>query len=226
LKRGYSLLLSVTLIILAWLQPLHSQEDDCGDECKLNSNVAIIVSVPLKTTAQVTSTGWGTVGGVGWNINKRNALIGEFLWNRLYSDSATLQTLQPTGNLNGSVDLYSVTGNYRFELRGRLLGAYVIGGGGWYMRNTNLSQSVTVGAGTVCTPAWLWWGFTCTSGTVNVSQTLASSSSNALGGNAGGGFTIRVGPAPYRLYAEARYHFAPTKNISTQLVAVTFGIRY
>jgi hypothetical protein len=44
--------------------------------------------------------------------------------------------------------------------------------------------------------------------------------------NGGVGFTIRVGEAPYRFYVESRYHYAPTKNINTQLVAVTVGFRY
>ncbi len=129
-------------------------------------------------------------------------------------------------DLSGNADIFTITGNYRYELRGRLLGTYLIGGGGWYLRNTNLSKAVTVGPGTICTTAWLWWGFTCTSGTVTASQTVASSNSSALGANAGMGLTVRVGEAPYRLYTEARYNYAPTKNISTQFITVAVGIRY
>jgi hypothetical protein len=61
---------------------------------------------------------------------------------------------------------------------------------------------------------------------VSASQTLASATSSALGGNAGGGVTFRVGGAPYRIYAEARYHYAPTRNINTQFVTVALGLRY
>jgi hypothetical protein len=32
--------------------------------------------------------------------------------------------------------------------------------------------------------------------------------------------------APYRFYVEARYHYAPTKNMSTHFMAITLGIRY
>jgi hypothetical protein len=56
--------------------------------------------------------------------------------------------------------------------------------------------------------------------------TVASSGSTAFGANAGIGFTIRVGEAPYRVYVESRYHHAPTKNVNTQLIAITVGIRY
>jgi len=47
-----------------------------------------------------------------------------------------------------------------------------------------------------------------------------------LGGNAGVGLTFRVGEAPNRMYVEARYHFAPTKNVTTELLTVNWGIRY
>ncbi len=185
--------------------------------------------MPLNPTGKVATTGWGTVAGVGYNFSKRHAFIGEFMWTRIFPVNGSLQPLQafsPTGSLTGSTDIYSVTGNYRFELRGAVFGVYLIGGGGWYLRHTNFSEQITVGNGTACTSTWLWWGFNCTSGIVNSGQTLSSSTSNVLGGNAGGGFTIRVGEAPYRLYTEARYHYAPTKSISTQFITVTIGIRY
>jgi hypothetical protein len=46
------------------------------------------------------------------------------------------------------------------------------------------------------------------------------------GGNAGGGFTFRVGDAPYRIYTEARYHYAPTAHVNSQFVTVTTGVRF
>ena len=218
----------ILMIALTPLQLLHAQ-DNCGDECRLNDNVAMILNVPVNSTAEVVGIGWGTVGGIGYNFNPRQAVIGEFMWNRVYASSGQLRPLQTalqSTALSGNTDIFTVTGNYRYELRGRLLGTYLIGGGGWYLRDTNLSKAITVGPGTICTTAWLWWGFTCTSGTVTASQTVASSSSNALGANAGMGLTVRVGEAPYRLYTEARYNYAPTKNINTQFITVAVGIRY
>jgi Outer membrane protein beta-barrel domain len=218
----------VLMIVLAPLPSLHAQ-NDCGDECKVNTNLGIVVNFPVGETGQVAKTGWGALGGVGYNFNKRHALIGEFMWNKVYALNEALAPLQatlPSGTLFGSTDLFTLSGNYRFELRGRLLGTYLIGGSGWYYRNASLSKAITSGTGTSCTPGWLWWGFTCTSGTVNANQTLTVSSSSTWGANGGAGFTVRVGGAPYRLYTEARYHYAPTKGINTQFVLVTFGIRY
>jgi hypothetical protein len=216
-------------IALAPLQILQAQDDNCGDECKLNSNLAMIVSVPVSSSAQVVGTGWGIVGGVGYNFNRHNAMIGEFMWTRVYPSGGALQPLQTalqSKDLKGNADVYALTANYRFELRGRFVGTYLIGGGGWYYRNTWLSREVPSGTGNVCTPTWRWFGYSCTSGTVNPNQPPVMSTSNALGANGGIGFTARGGEAPYRFYAEARYHYAPTKNMSTHFVAITIGIRY
>jgi hypothetical protein len=68
----------VLAIALTPPQPLHAQ-DDCGDECRINSNLAMVVNVPVNPTAQVVGTGWGLVGGAGYNFDKRNAVIGEFM---------------------------------------------------------------------------------------------------------------------------------------------------
>src|SRR5262249_43689105 len=46
------------------------------------------------------------------------------------------------------------------------------------------------------------------------------------GANGGLGVTARGGGAPYRVYAESRYHYAPFKNINARVLTVTFGIRY
>jgi hypothetical protein len=224
--------LAMLVVVLSSIQPLNAQAGDtwCGDNCKINSNLAVVVNVPLNPTAQFTSVGWGGVGGVGYNFNKRHAFIAEFMWNRTYPTVDSLQPLRTVlqaSNLNAYADFYVMTANYRLELRGQFFGAYLIGGGGLYIRYTHLSQSITVvGATTACTSPWLWWGFSCAGGFVTASQTLASSTSTVGGGNAGGGFTFRVGDAPYRIYTEARYHYAPTAHVNSQFVTVTTGVRF
>lgn len=209
--------------------PILQAQDDCGDECKVNTNLAMIINVPVSSSAKVIGTGWGIVGGAGYNFNHHNAVVGEFMWNRVYPSSGVLQPLQmalQSKDLHGNTDFYALTANYRFELRGRFVGTYLIGGGGWYFRNTWLSKEVGSGTGNVCTPVWRWFGYSCTSGTVDANQPPVASTSNALGANGGIGFTARGNEAPYRFYAEARYHYAPTKNISTHFVTITLGIRY
>lgn len=218
-------LLAIALVPVQLLQA----QDDCEDDCRLNTNLGAIVSAPVNPSAQVVGIGWGLVGGAGYNFNRRNAMVGEFMWTRVYPSGGALQPLQTvlqSKDLSGNTDLYALTANYRFELRGRLVGTYLIGGGGWYFRNTWLSKEVHSGTGSACAPVWLWYGYTCSSGVVNPNQPPVMSTSNALGANAGIGITTRVGASPYRVYAEARYHYVPTKNMSTQLIAVTVGVRF
>ena len=57
----------ILMIALTPLQLLHAQ-DDCEDECKVNTNLAMIINVPVNSTAQVVGTGWGTVAGIGYNL--------------------------------------------------------------------------------------------------------------------------------------------------------------
>lgn len=180
-------------IVLAAVQLLQAQ-DDCGDECRINTNLALVINVPVNASAQAVGTGWGIAGGIGYNFDRHNAVIGEFMWNRVYPSGGALkpfETALQSTDLRGHTDLYTLTGEYRFELRGRLIGAYLIGGGGWYFRNTWLSREVPSGTGTLCSPAWRWWGYTCASGIVNPNQPPVTSSTNTFGVNGGVGFTCK-----------------------------------
>ena len=217
-------LVGIALMTAGWLIPLHAQDD----YEKINSNLGVALSVPLNPTSRYVHIGWGATGGAGYNFSRRHSVIGEFMWNRLYATDGALQPLRVASSpdISGWSNLYALTGNYRFESRGKTFGTYFIGGGGLYYRTTNLAQRVVSGTSTTCTPAWLWWGFNCSSGIVTAQQTIGSVGSNALGVNGGIGFTTRVGEAPYRIYVESRYHYAPNKNVSTQLMTVTVGIRY
>ena len=195
---------------------------------KVNSHFGAIGSFPLHPMGTYTNIGWGLLGGVGYNFREEHSAIGEFMWTRLSATGAALQPLEEASgqNFSGHSNLYALTGNYRYERRGDRFGFYVIGGGGLYYRTTNPSVVVHSGSNTKCSQAWLWWGFKCSSGMVVPDQQLGSTGSNAFGMNIGIGATARVAEEPYRLYVETRYHYAPTKNISTQLFTIGVGIRY
>ena len=136
--RKFKLKVRTISFLAILLTPLLLQaQEDCGDECKLNTNLAMVINWPVSSSAQVVGTGWGIVGGAGYNFNKRSAIIGEFMWNRVYPASGALQPFQAvlqSKDIHGNTDFYTLTANYRFELRGRFAGAYLIGGGGWYFR--------------------------------------------------------------------------------------------
>jgi len=227
--RSLAWLAMNSLIVIAISSPSLGAQDEYGENSRLNTNLAFSLTAPLNPIAKFANFGWGTTVGAGYNFSRRNAFVGEFLWNRLYPSSETLAPLRlalHSADLHGHSDLYAFTANYRFELRGQSLGTYFIGGAGFYYRNATLSKHVVTGTATECTPVWLFWGFSCSQGVVSEDQTLASSSSAALGFNGGIGLTIKVGEPRYRMYFEARYHYAPTTRINTQVIPVTIGIRF
>lgn len=200
-----------------------AQEGPGNDNPAIATSLGMPLSVPLSPTSEHARLGWGADAGIGYNFDRRNALIGEFMWNWLYPTNETLEPIRmalQSANVSGHSNLFAFTGNYKLELRGKVFGTYFIGGPGWYYRTASLSRPIPPGTIIVCSPAWAWWGYNCGTGEIH-------SNTNALGFNGGIGFTMRVGEeAPYRMYVESRYHFAPTGSISTKLIAITIGIRY
>ena len=224
MRRVHRVLVAMGLALLVCSIAQAQEESE-----RINANLGAALSLPLSPTSSFVKTSWGLIGGAGYNFSSHHAVIGEFMWSALHPSSGALQPIRVASNdnsINGHSNLYAVTGNYRFEWQGRLLGAYFIGGGGWYYRTLGFSGPVTSGTGAACVPAWIWWGFTCHSGIVTANQSVGGYTSSVLGGNVGGGFTIKVGDPSYRIYIEPRYHFAPTTNVATHLLEITFGIRY
>jgi len=223
----YGLIIIACMCLSAVPCSIHAQGGD--DNPAFSSNLGISTSVPLGTTAHYVTSGLGVDYSAGYNFDRHHALVGEVTWNWLYPSDSALDPLRvafQSQDVRAHGDLVALMANYKFEVRGKLFGAYFIGGGGWYHRSTTISNAFPTGTLVPCQPIWLWWGYNCSSETTITSSTVATSSSNVFGGNAGIGFTIRVGDPPYRWYVESRYHYAPTKNITTQLVTISVGFRY
>jgi hypothetical protein len=203
--------------------------EEGNDNPRANVHLSTPIVIPLNPTAQAVHLGFGLGIGGGYNFTRHHAAVGDFMWNNLFPTNQVLLKLRQTLNepsLDASAALYGLTGNYKYELRGKTLGAYVMGGGGLYYRHTSFSKQVTTNTPAVCTPIYTFWGFSCTGGTVTTGQSLGSYSTSAGGVNGGVGFTARVGEPPYRLYVESRYHYVPDPHLNTQLINLSFGIRY
>jgi hypothetical protein len=218
-----------TLVFILGMLPLALEAQEFDENSKLNTNLGFPFTVPVGTASDVSSLGTGFTTGAGYNFNQHHAFVGEFMWNWLYPTDESLTPLRQalgSSELNGHSNLFVLTGNYRFEVRGHRLGGYFIGGPGLYYRNADLTTNVTPPPGTACSPVWQWWGYRCSSGVVAANST-SSFASAVLGGNAGVGFTIAVGEPRYRLYFEARYHYAPFgNNTSMRFIPITTGIRF
>ena len=231
-KRTMWYVTTILLLIHLVAFPLgvRAQGEPGNDNPSATTSLGLPLSVPLSPTSQHVSFAAGFSVSAGYNFDRRNALVGEFMWNGLYSTNETLVPIRAAlGNasVSGHGNVYAFNGSYRLELRGKTFGIYFIGGPGWYYRTVWLSKPVPTGTTISCDPAWLWWGYDCAAGLTVTDQTRVHGSAGALGVSGGGGLTIRVGSeAPYRMFVESRYHFAPTGSISTKLLVFTVGIRY
>jgi hypothetical protein len=224
-EQASRLMLFMFIVIL----PLKAQNYESEPFRRLNSNAALTISAPLDGTGVYSNVGWGGVYGAGYNFSPHHSLVGEVMWNSLIPSNAALAPIRAqlqNESIGGSGNLVTLTGNYRLKVEGRVYGTYCIGGAGMYYREASLSQTIAVGDSVSCMPAWLWWGFSCTSGTVTRNQNLRSSSSTVFGGNVGVGFTIRIPDSEYRFYIESRYHYAPNKGVHTQLMPISIGVRF
>lgn len=213
-------LVAIGLFGLVLILPSSAQMLD-----RLNFHIGGGVSDPLNPTGSYAGVSGNFSAGAGYNINKSNSLIGDFTWSGL---SPNLFVLQPVNAPFGSMNLYTLTANYRHSfdrIHGSPIGLYLISGGGWYYRHVSVDKNYTVPPFTACAPIYYWWGYGCNAGYI-YSVTVASKGTSAGGVNAGIGFTIRLADTGWKFYTESRYHYAWSPNVPTTLALVTFGFRY
>src|SRR5450755_2452561 len=149
------LMIPIILLSAAGLTRLHAQ-----DFSKFNFNIGGGMTSPINPTAQYVGLSGNFDVGAGYNLDKKNAITAEFMWNGLPPNTVVHLPNAPFGSIN----LYSITTNYRHHIDsigGSPFGAYVIAGGGWYYRYASIDKNYTVPPGTVCQPIYSWWGYGC-----------------------------------------------------------------
>jgi len=215
MKKG---LISVLLILLFWCVRGLAQ-----DAPHYNFNIGGGPGFPQGDIGNFVNTGGNFVVGGGLNVGKRIGFDAEFMWHDLPPKSSVIAL---TGAPDGSARLYSVTGNVMAHTNEtHHLGAYGIGGIGWYHRSWELTAP-TLSVGTVCLPSYFFWGVVCTNGLVSSNAVLRSGSANAFGLNIGAGVTYRLGGSHAKFYTEARYHYAYFSHLNTAVLPLTFGLRW
>jgi len=193
-----------------------------GQYSHFNFNVGGGVGFPLSDTSNFVNNGSNFVVGAGPNVNHVLGFSGEFMWQDLPLKSGVIRSLGIPG---ANSRQYSLTGNIILRVPTHAgVGAYFIGGGGWYRRN---EQALAPGlaAGTVCPPFWVWWGV-CTTGLFPTAVVIGSRTADAFGGNVGGGLTVRIAEG-LKFYTEVRYHHASYgRGVTTDVLPLTFGLRW
>jgi hypothetical protein len=96
-----------------------------------------------------------------------------------------------------------------------------VGGVGYYRRTVNFTQPALVNV-TFLDP---FFGFLFP-GVIGTNQVLKTDTQSGIGGNAGGGFAIKLGQTGTQFFTEARYHYAATGKVPTRMVPLTFGLRF
>ncbi|MBO0721285.1 MAG: outer membrane beta-barrel protein [Blastocatellia bacterium] len=214
----------VTITIIGFVILVGAITARAQEEHRWTINAGGGFGVPVAGTSSYVGTGGNFQAGGGYNWSRIIGLTGEFMWQGLPVNANERFQI---GAFNARSNLYSVTGNIMLRAHtGGKAGAYAIGGTGWYRRSDALTRGVIV-PGTVCSPAWNWWVPVCFSGLVPAQQVVASRSSDVLGANGGAGVTYRLGgEGGMKVYAEARFHYAPTDLVFTRVISTTFGLRW
>src|SRR6266481_4586541 len=92
MKRAISTLVWISVLLITC--SLRAQSESGNDDPSVTTNLGIPVSVALNPTGRYISGGWGVDSGIGYNFDRRNALIGEFMWNTLNPTNAVLQPVR------------------------------------------------------------------------------------------------------------------------------------
>ena len=74
----------VALPCCSWAQDAEGGDDNPS----ITSSLGMPLSAPLNPTHQYTGFGLGVSTGVGYNIDRHNAFVGEFMWNWLFASDA------------------------------------------------------------------------------------------------------------------------------------------
>lgn len=206
------------LAVLGLSSATHAQ-----DYHSWNLNIGGGVGFPVGQSSNFANSGGNFVVGGGRNFVNGIGVNSEFMWHDLPPKRSLLDAFEAP---DGSARLYSWTLNGIVRIPTKLrFGAYVIGGGGWYHRSGELTNPVLV-PGQICTPPIYWWSISCVDGLVPGHEVIASRSSDAFGGNIGGGLTIPLGVGGSSLYVEVRYHHDARSNVSADVLPLTFGFRW
>ena len=156
-------------------------------------------SFPQSDSRDSFKDGWGFVGGVTWHATERFGLELDYSYNRhgLKGELFQVTTLDGSHSLQ-NIDVnavYYTGGSDRSSL-------YLLGGGGAYRRNVEITNFEGYAGGIICNP---WW-FICYPGSVPVESVLGSRSRWDPGIDVGLGYQFSLG-GDSKLFLEGRYHY-------------------
>lgn len=201
------------LILAVMAIPLYSQ-----DFHRLAFNVGGGPTFGVSDTSDRINTGYNFTVGGGYNFGKYIGLNLDYIYNGADLSTNVLNLTRAPG---GYARAWGFGLNPIVQIApDRRLGGYVTAGYGVYTRTVNLTRPGIV-PGTICDP-WTW---ICYSGPVYADLIYRSNSTTKGGWDIGGGLTYKFAGS-MKFYAEVRYYEIMTTNVRTQLLPLTFGLRW
>ena len=168
------------------------------------------------------NTGWNGSVGATYNITPQIGFQGEYMYDRLGGPDRNINvfatpvaTASTSGLIESNHQMHSTTFNlvyspYASESASKPLGAYFVGGGGYYHRKIQLTTP-SVGYTSVCDPYWL----TCYPALVEVDRIIGDRSSNDFGINLGAGMTFGTDA---KFYVESRWHYVWGPKVGDRVI--------
>ena len=174
---------------------------------------------------QTISDGWNFTVGAGYKFTEKLGLNLEYMNNHLgVQDGVLHQFSNKFGGapIDGSTHVWSVTLNpkWNFELN-HVVGGYLIGGGGFYHVNAQLTTPSAAFVPPYCDYYWGCWpgGFT------SVDRIVGEHKDDTGGVNVGLGITFNL-RYDLQFYVESRYHYIFLHGPDLQLFPVVAGFRF
>ena len=205
----YPILMGLTVIGAAYPQ---------SEVPRFSGSIGAGFTTPVYGTGQRFDVGWNAGAGVGFNLSRFLGVEGQFQFNDLGVNGATLNNL---GFPDGTMRMWSLTLDPVIHFApSNKFNPYIIGGGGLYHRTIEFTAP-TIATVTGFDP---FFGFFPVN--VPANQVLQSNSVYKGGVNGGMGFSIPLGSSKMKLFAEARYHHMYTSPHATTMIPVSFGLRW
>src|SRR4051794_14648623 len=107
ISMSATILISLGLLSAASIIPLQAQ-----DIPKLAFNIGGGISTPLNPTGKYAGVSGNFTAGTGYSLDRNNSIGAEFMWAGLPTN---LSVLHPINAPFGSVNLYTLTANYRYH---------------------------------------------------------------------------------------------------------------
>ena len=165
------------------------------------------------------NNGWHVTFGGGYNVTSHFTASLNYTYHGFGVSKKVLEEADVPG---GNAHLWSITVDPKLRLsRHMKFDPYVVGGVGYYRRTIDFTQPALVSVFFFDPFFGVFYNTL-----LPANQVIGHISEGGVGGSLGGGFDVKVGESGFKVFAEARYHYADTGRIATRMVPVTFGIRW